>query len=111
MVADDDLAYEDLWIDLPVLEHIRVDTRTMLEAQRLAMDATDCILNTRTGTNHGEYFSRFMNFRLNRIPNCDQHRPRVDYFSARQEEDPLSDPSLLDALDEIQQDDIIPSEK
>ena len=53
--------------------------------------------------------------RLNRLKNDQMDmttgppnpsRPKVNYFSARAEEDPMPDPSLLDPVDEDQHEDI-----
>ena len=42
LVADDDLACEDLTIGLPVLQLLQVDTRTLLENNRAALDGVNC---------------------------------------------------------------------
>lgn len=34
LVADDDLSGEDLFIGLPILEHLRIDSNTLLENNR-----------------------------------------------------------------------------
>lgn len=48
LVADEELSYEDLLIVMPVLRHLRVDTRTILEQQHLAwMKPTAPVLTQR----------------------------------------------------------------
>lgn len=42
LVADVDLAAEDILIGLPVLRHLGVDTKTMLERDRKRLDETVC---------------------------------------------------------------------
>lgn len=41
LVADDNMACEPILIGLPVLEHLRIDTSTLLEQQRDSLDDTD----------------------------------------------------------------------
>lgn len=41
-VAEDDLACEDLLTGLPVLRHLRIDTRTLLEKNCSILDGADC---------------------------------------------------------------------
>lgn len=42
LVFDDDLACEDSLIRLPVLQHLHIDSKTLLEANRRALHCTDC---------------------------------------------------------------------
>ena len=42
LVTDDDMACEELFIGLPVLLHLQVDTRTFLENNRAVLDGADC---------------------------------------------------------------------
>ena len=42
LVSDDDLAEEDLLIGLPLLRHLGIDSRTMLENNRSQLHGTDC---------------------------------------------------------------------
>ena len=111
LVADDDgaMTCEDLLIGLPVLRHLRVDTKTLLEANISNLDGTDCSLHGKPPTNMGK-LGRLMTARLNRQRNDDKRpaadRPKVNYHAAHTEEDPFPDPSLLDPIDEDQHDDI-----
>lgn len=42
LIANDDPSCEDLLIGLPVLHHLQVDTRTLLENRFSSLDSTDC---------------------------------------------------------------------
>lgn len=104
LIADDDLTTNDLLIGLPVLQHLQIDTKTLLESNRSVLDGTDCALaHTGSNTANGGYVSGLMIMRLNRISDSgfkdDGRRTSVDYFSACAEKDPLPDASLLDPLD------------
>ena len=100
---------EDLLIGLPVLRHLRVDTETLLEANIKSLDGTHCSLDGKPPTNMGK-IGRLMTARLNRQSNDDTipaaDRPKVSFHAVRIEEDPFPDPSLLEPIDEYQQDDI-----
>jgi len=87
-----------------------VDTRTLLENNRAVLDGSDCSdIGNPTALRRGGKISRMMIARLNRIqeaesPSEESHRlladrPRVNYHTARSEEDPFPDPSLLDPVD------------
>lgn len=113
LVPDYATPTEDLLIGRPVLRHLRVDTKTLLEDRIKSLDGTDCSPNRLPVD--GGHVSRLMVARLNRISNDqmdmttgppDPSRPKVNYFSARAEEDPIPDPSLLDPVDEDQHADI-----
>lgn len=111
LVADDDLACEDLLIGRPVLHHLQIDTKTLLELSRKSLDGTDCSnVGRLTLANRGGYVSRIMVSRLNHIrteeKDLDPDHPRINYFTARSEPDPFPDPSLLDPLDENQHNEI-----
>lgn len=41
-VADDDLAYNEICIGLPVLRHLQVDTNTLLESSRQEIGSNGC---------------------------------------------------------------------
>lgn len=98
LVADDNLACEDFLIELAVLQHLKLDTRTMVEEKRLTVNETDCAANQPIGAGNEED-GRLMIRRLNWIPNIDKNRPRVDYCAARTEQDSFPDPALLDPMD------------
>lgn len=101
LVADADLAAEDILIGLPVLRHLGVDTRTMLERDRKRLDGSDCSVVSPPAK--GGSVSRLMIARHNLIIEEpvsagaaeDTMRPRVDYFESKEEEDPFPDESLL----------------
>ena len=46
LVADDEIACEDLLIGLSVLRHLKVDTKTLLETNRASLDGTDSPLDS-----------------------------------------------------------------
>ena len=120
LVADDGLTDEDLLIGLPVLEHLKLDTRTMLERNCRDLDGMDCSqVGNPTRTSPGGSVSRLMIARLNgyqshksihrvRVP---ADRPRVNYHTARTEEDHFVDPFLLDPLEIDQHQEIREAEK
>ena len=111
LVADDDdaLACEDLLIGLPVLKHLRVDTKTLLEDNIKTLDGTDCSLTDQVRDKTGK-LGRLMSARFNGQDNFNEpppsNRPKVNYNTARNEEDPFPDPSLLDPIDADQHEDI-----
>lgn len=121
-VADDELAAEEILIGLPVLRHLGVDTKTMLERDRERLDGADC--SALKSSKNGGSVSRLMIARHNRIVNTpkedeipgeqglsgsklEDRRPRVDYFESKEEEDPFPDESLLDPIDVAQQDEVM----
>jgi len=111
LVADDDLTAGGILIGRPVLRHMRVDTKTLLESNRDALDGIDCanVGNPTVAENRG-HVSAIMSQRASEvekfIPIQDPLRPRVDYFQSRKEIDPFPDASLLDRLDADQAPDV-----
>lgn len=111
LVPDDDNAMvcEDVLIGLPVLKHLRVDTKTLLEDNIKNLDGTDCSLTDHPKMQMGK-LGRLMTARLNRQYDGESPptatRPKVNYVTARTEEHPFPDPSLLDPIDTDQHDDI-----
>lgn len=104
LVADDDLASESLLIGRPILAHLQVDTRTLLEQNRAVLNGADCSsIGNPTAPTRGGFVSRIMLARINRIVD----HPRANYYMAQTEEDPFPDPSLLDPLDSEQHDDVL----
>lgn len=105
LVADDDLACESVLVGLPLLEHMKVDTKTMLDENRDRLDGIDCgmVGNPTRGGSTG-YVGRVMVARYNAEGNVsssalatvDPNRPKVDYFEARDEKDPFPDPCLIE---------------
>lgn len=109
LIADDAMTCEDLLIGIAVLEHLRVDTKTLLEDRIESLDGTDCSPDLLQRKTTGGQVSRIMLARLNRVGNDqmdapnptvpDPTRPKVNYYRARTEGDPFPDPSLLDPVD------------
>jgi len=111
LVADDDLTSGGLLIGRPVLQHMRVDTKTLLESNRASLDGTDCAdIGNPTIVDKRGHVGTIMDKRSaeveHHIPNQDPNRPRVDYFQSRKEIDPFPDASLLDPVDADQGADI-----
>lgn len=115
VVADDDLACEDMHIGHPVLHHLQVEPKTLLEHNRAVLDGTDCSsVRNNVLNDQGGRVSRIMIACLNRVLGdgseaSDQPslgRSRVKYYQARSEADPFPDPSLLDPVDNEQEEEI-----
>lgn len=65
LVCDADLAVQNLLICLPALEHLSVDTKSLLEQRRDVLDGADCpAIMAKLSDDH---ISRLMIARLNRI--------------------------------------------
>lgn len=115
LVADGDLAVQDLLIGLPVLKHLGVDTKLLLEVRRALLDGPYCSTTRAVGNGtHGGQVSRLMIARLNRVlnksveavMNASNDRPHVGYYKARDRQDSFPDPSLLDPIDHDQHEEI-----
>lgn len=86
LIADDAVSCEDLLIGRPVLRHLRVDTRTLLEDRVRTVDGTDCSTDF-VGTSTGGRVSRLMLARLSRVEDdhvdlptdIDPTSPKVKY--------------------------------
>lgn len=107
LVADADLAAEELLSGHPVLQHLDFDTKTLFEEKRDMLDGIDCsAVPNSTAVSRSGYVSRLTVSHLNNLPSSDgidksdcDNRPRVNYYDIRQEEDPFPDPLLLDPVD------------
>lgn len=68
LIVDHDLGFEYLLICLPVLRHLQVDTRTLLERNRSALDGADCshVANPTLDLRSGKV-SRMMICRMNKV--------------------------------------------
>lgn len=106
LVADDDLACEDILIGLPVLEHMEIDSRTMLERNRAVLDGTDCAnIGNPSAFGASGVLGRLILSREERTYGDqtasagaeppDPDRPRQDYFANQQDDDPFPDPDLI----------------
>lgn len=97
LIADDAMTCEDLFIGIAVLEHLRVDTKTLLEDHIESLDGTDCSHKLLQRKTTGGKFSRIMLARLNCVGNDqvdapsssvpDLARPKDNYYRACTEED------------------------
>lgn len=112
LVSYASLLTEDLLIGLPVLQHLGIDSRILLERNRSALDGTDCfVVKNPTVSKTCGTLGRLMIVRLQRITGRDPTdesetatppaelyptRSRENYFASRFDEDPFPDPNLLD---------------
>lgn len=96
---DGDLSTGDLIIGLPVLRHLRVDTRTLLERIRATLDGTDCgEVQGITDDRHKQQVGRLVNVTYEkgaRTPRNFSNRPHSNYYTSRVDEDEFPDPSRL----------------
>ena len=71
-VPDDELAADDMLIGLPVLRHLGIDRKTLLEEKRDVLDGADCstIRSPPLSGRHGK-ISRLMIARLHQVKNDD----------------------------------------
>lgn len=108
LVADDGIPCDYILTGLPVLEHLGIDSRTLLEHNRARLDGTDCssvdnpsvysepgvlglITLQREERQHGVTTTDQLD-----SPNADPQRPREDYFALQQFEDPFPNPNLVE---------------
>lgn len=107
LVANDDTACEDLHIALPVLRHLRIDSRTLLEQKWSALFGTDCSNPHRpTSGKNGGHLGRLLVARMQRAgdepsktPAAD--RPRINFYDNRNSVDSFPDPYLIHPSDNI----------
>lgn len=72
LVDDDEFASEGLIVDRPILEHMNIDTKTLLKSNRAALDGIDCsALGNPTMEAQGGYVSRIMSARADTITTVD----------------------------------------
>lgn len=90
---------EQLIIGLPVLQHVKVDTRTVFEENLSQLSEPDCTTEQNEDPAKIVYVDRLMLWRLNRTEKTPEAQPLVDFKQACKEEDPFPDTSLLDPLD------------
>lgn len=116
LVADDDLACEDILIGLPVLENMGIDSCTLLERNRAVIDGTDCaevgnpsfsassgvldrlilsIDEFAYGDQHNDPTERFDRNDTVTEP-LDLDRPRHNYFANQRIDDPFPNPDLIE---------------
>lgn len=74
LLSDDPTTCEDLLIGLPVLCHLHVDTRTLLEDNTTSLHGTDCSLDDPETVKTGK-LRRIMTTRLNRLQRNDAGGP------------------------------------
>lgn len=120
LISDAALASEDLLIGLPVLEHLGIDFRTLLERNRAQIDGTDfSTVPLHTENNMCGSIGRLMIANLEWIDDrhvevddpdylapddkstststdLDPGRPRRNYFSNRFDDDPFPNPNMME---------------
>lgn len=66
LLADDELACEELLIGRPVLKDLQIDSISLLENNRAILDGADCShVGNPTAANQGGYVQRIMVERCN----------------------------------------------
>lgn len=104
LVADNEIACEDLLVGLPVLRHLGTDFRTLLERNWSTLHVTDCasVFQCAAPGSLGRLMIARLNHRTNSTstkPSGDQepdpHRPLGDHFAHEYGWDPFTDPSLI----------------
>lgn len=105
LVADDETACEELLVGLPVLRHLGIDSRRLLEQNWNNPDGTECTIIERSLERRSVgHLGRLMTARLKNTetpptPNLDPQRTRAKYYDRQTEEDPFPDPFVLQADD------------
>lgn len=104
LVADADLAAENVFIGLSVFQHLGVDTKTLFEERRDLLDCANCFaIKAASAGIRGVQVSRLMITRVHRVSNdfvednhCkDYSRARINYYNVNEEADPFPGASLL----------------
>lgn len=108
LVADAHLSCEDILLGYPVLQHLGIDSRTLLERNRRVLDGTDCSPAAHPSiSNHEGSLGRLLIARLQRVKQSVQsktdesgtinlNRPRANYFDHKSDLDPFPNPNLVD---------------
>lgn len=99
LVTDGDLSSDDLLIGLPLLRHLCVDTRTLLERNSASLDGTDC--NDVPGATTDDActpIGRLVKTTAEINPGRDKNRPRANYYETRATGDEFPNPYLLEPM-------------
>lgn len=113
LVADANLSCEDVLVGHPVLKHLGIDSRTLLERNRASLDGTDCsTVDHPTVSSACGSLGRLCIARLQRThgaepvstvsdspPTLSSDRPRGNYYAHKFDIDPFPDPSLISLHD------------
>lgn len=113
LLVDYAVSCEDFLISQPVLRHLCVYRRTLLQDRVRTLNGTACSPDL-VGTTTSGRVSRLMLARLNSVDNDQVYLPtdpditrsKVNYYTAPAEEDLLPDSSLLDPVDMDHHEDI-----
>ena len=95
LISDDRLTSEPVIIGRPVLKHMKVDTKSLLEERAALLDGTDCSSVGNPTTGKGGYVSRLMRS-LTEEQDQNTARFTTSYNRERLQQDPLPDPALID---------------
>lgn len=115
LVPDAELAENDLFIGQPVLKHLGIDSKTMLENNRAQLHETDCLnvvrdedvtstvglllISRMKGVKHEEERNKKD---LNQSTAPSAERPRSNYYINKADLDPFPKPALIDLPDKDQ---------
>lgn len=109
LVADDDRSSTGLLIGRPVLKHLKIDTKRILENNREKLDGIDCsAVGNPTIPQNGGYVSMVMISRQNHVVNIrtDDIHSSVNYFHYKANDDLFPDPCLLDPIDHSHEEEV-----
>lgn len=112
LVADDELSTEGVIIGRSVLEHMKIDTHTLLEINRSALDSVGCSgVGNPTSMAKGGYVSMVMNARADNVREYrrryyDKQQQSVNDFKSQYEYDTLQYPNLHDVADLQKKDEV-----
>ena len=117
LVADTELTNEDLLVGHPVLAHLGIDSKTMIEKSLDRLDGTDCsdLMSKCMDT---PSVGRLLNAHIQgmcggpikppQVPNqISSARPREKYFACRSSVDPFPDSYLLEIEDLDERNDVL----
>lgn len=113
LIADAELAVEDLLLSLPAFKYLGVSTKLLLEARRDVLDGVDYSTMESTSLD-GSPVSRLKIARLNNLPNAYADlvqqtlyncRPRVSYYQVPIEKDPFQGSSSMYTANSVEADD------
>lgn len=96
-------------IGLLVFRHSGVNTKTMLERDRMRIDGSDCsvIDHPKNESSNSRLLIEGDNHVNDDMVKAEETEAHVDYFQPRKEEDSFSDDSLLDLVHAVQQKEVV----
>lgn len=101
LVADEETAFQYLFVGLPVLRHPVIDSRTLLEHNWSTIKSTDC--SSAGNTSHEGPSGHVGCLSISRLQGRirehdtkhDPQRPRSNYFANQQDTEPFPDTFLI----------------